>query len=116
MASVETPCRLEERQPHRVRRLRPGRQLRLEQRRQKKRVAGQFHGAGFAQASPRAHAQTGRLKLRLKLFVDAVIAVILLGMIGGSANGVKLRAGQDLDRVVAGALGTARAPVRQGAR
>ena len=56
-------------------------------------MVGQLHGTSFAFESPCGHTQTPLLKLLFILFVDTVIAMVLLGVVGASANGVQKRAG-----------------------
>ena len=67
---------LQECQPETVRRFRTRRQLRLEQRGDEKAMAGQFHRSYLAADPSRTDAQSRRLKLRLVLLVDAVVAVL----------------------------------------
>lgn len=102
-------------QPQAVRRLRTGRKLRLEKRRDEEAMVGQFHGACFAADPSRAHAQARRLKLPFVFLVHAVVAVVLFGSIHASADRSKPCAGKNRQSFVAGAAGTAGAPVGEGA-
>ena len=75
----------------------------------------QFDGSGFVLHAPCAHPETGFLEPSLVLFVDPVIAVVLLRMIQASANGMQQRPGQNLQRLIAGSLRTTVATIWQRA-
>jgi hypothetical protein len=56
------------------------------------------------------------LKLLFILLVNAVIAVVLFGVIFGSANGMQKCAWKDLQLFITGALRTALSPIWKGTR
>jgi len=78
-----------------VRRLRPRGKLRLEQRGDKEAMTRQFDGTGLTLDAARAYAKSGRLELPFVFFVHAIVAVILLGVIFASANGMQASPWQD---------------------
>src|SRR5438477_918400 len=111
----ETGCRAQERHPETVRRFGTRRKLRLEQGRDEEAVVGQFHRARFPADPSCAHAQARGLKLLLVFLVHAVVAVVLLGGMQAPTNRTKPRPRQNRQPFVAGAAGTAGAPVRERA-
>jgi len=99
-----------------VRHLGARRKRGLEQGGDEETAIGQFHGPRFPQSSACADPQTGGLKLLFVLFIHAVIAVVLLGVIFAPTNRMKERPRQNLQPLVTRAFGTAIPTVRQGAR
>ena len=87
-----------------MRKPRPRRELRLKESGDKEAAVRQLHGACLPHSASRAYAQTGRLKLLLVLFVHAVVAVVLLGVIFGAENRPKQRPSENLQRFVARAF------------
>src|SRR5262249_15822567 len=94
-------------------RLRPRGELGLEKSSNEKAVIGKLHSAGFTQNSSRADAKSRGLKLFFEFLVYPVVAVVLLGVVFATANGMQPRSGNDLQPLVARRFRAARAPVRQ---
>jgi protein-S-isoprenylcysteine O-methyltransferase Ste14 len=78
-------------------------------------MAGQFDGTGLAQEAAGAYAKSGGLELLLVFFVHAIVAVILLGVIFASANGMKASPGQNLQPFLARGFGASFASIGQAA-
>ena len=89
------------------------RELWLEQRGDEKSMVWQFHGASLALHAARADAKSSGLKLLFVFFVHAVVAVVLLGVVFASTNGVKAGSRQDFQVLFPGGFGAACAAVRQ---
>ena len=53
----------------------------------------QLDGAGFALDAASAYAKTGGLELLFVFLIDAVVAVILFGVVFASTNRMQARAG-----------------------
>jgi len=94
-------------------RLRPRGELGLEKSSNEKAVIWKLHRAGFTQNSSRADAKSRGLKLFFVLLVHPVVAVVLLGVVSATANGMQPRSGNDLQPLVARRFGAAGGPIRQ---
>jgi hypothetical protein len=79
-------------------------------------VIWQLYRTSLALQSLRTDPQSDTLKLRYIFLVDAIIAVILFGVIFASANGMQECAWKDLQLLMSGALGPALSPIWKGTR
>ena len=74
----------------------------------------QLHRTSLALHAARADAKSSGLKLLFVFFVDAVVAVVLLGvMIFAAADRMKAAARHDFQTLVTGCFGGSFAPIRQ---
>lgn len=106
----------QEGQPKAVRRFGARGELRLEQGSDEKPVFWQFYGARLLLDSSRADAQTCSLELFFIVFVHAVVAVVLFGVVFASADRMQERSMQDIQALVTRGFRAAFTPVGQRAR
>jgi len=95
----------QEGQPKAVWGLRPRGKLRLEQSGDKEAMARQFDGTGLAPDAAGAYAKPGRLELLFIVFVHAIVAVVLLGVIFAAAHRMQACPGQNLQPFLTRGLG-----------
>ena len=99
-----------------MRLLRPGRELRLEQRGDEESVAGDLHRADFVLRPPRHYLEAGGLEPRLIFGIHFVIAEVLFFKLSGFANIVDARAGLEPHPAAAKKLRRTLGTVRHRAR